>query len=163
MSIEFSQKLYIDRKQYIPYMADLEFNVTFEEEVYLATCKHRDKGDNGGTLLAEAKTFADLQKAVIDTVVNYVADGYGASVGLSKIPSVAVSYEEELYPGSEGEAQIVAERNGLGYRTQQNGILDQSYFHENFEGLRKKIREAVQKVNPNGKKVTLVLDEVLQQ
>lgn len=162
MNTEFSHNLYIDRKQRISNMADLEFNATFEEEVYSAICKHKDEQGNGGTLMAEGDTFVELKEAVRDSVTNYFADGYGAKVGLPEYPSIAVRFTEELYPGNEGELRIRAERNCTKYQTVPNGVLCTKYSHETVEGLRAMVKDAVQKANPNGKKVTLVLEEVLK-
>lgn len=160
----FSQNLYIDRKQYINTMVDLNFKVSIEEDgSYLAMCRHRNKKGDGGSMITEADTFAELKENIRTTVCNYLDNDYGKEVCLPETPSVAVRFTEEMYPGTNGEAQIVAEKNCTVYKTSPNGVLDKSYSHENVEGLRALVKDAVQKANPNGKKVTLVLEEVLQQ
>ena|GEM_PF-6545689 len=165
--MRFSQKLYIDGKQHTLHMADIIYHVFLE----------KDEGDTWYTAIAEpickkgsaciaaqGDTYEELRRDILASVRETIrlSEDHEA-IGIPKNPSVAVFFTEELYPGSEGEAQIIAERNCAAYQTRPNGVLDRRYSHETVEGLRALVKEAVQKANPNGKKVTLVLEEVLQQ
>jgi len=110
--MKFSQNLYIDRKQHINTVADLDFKVLIEEDgSYLAMCRHRNKKGDGGSMITEAETFAELKENIRTTVCDYLDNGYGVEVCLPESPSVAVHFTEEMYPGSDGEAQVIAERN----------------------------------------------------
>lgn len=143
-------------------MVDLRFNVSFEDNAYLAVCKHRDEKNNGGTMIAEADTFADLKNVVKDSIKNYLDKGYCKIVGLPEKPSVLLIYTEILHTGLDGEFSVTTERNCTKYFTKPNGVLEQAYEHETFEGLRALVKKAVKKTNLNGKKIVLVLEEILQ-
>jgi len=159
---DISHKLYMLSKQYSYPMADLRFNVSFEDNAYVAVCKHRDAKNDGGTMIAEADTFADLKNVVKDSIENYLDKGYGKMVGLPKKPSVLLIYKEILHTGLDGESSVNAARNCTKYLTKPNGVLKQAYEHETFEGLRALVKKAVRKANLNGKKIVLVLEEILQ-
>jgi len=164
--MEFSQNLYIDRKQGISNMVDVIYNAFLEEdegEVWY-TAIANTTGENGGSagITAQGDTYEELKRDILQSIQDCLQLPHHKKTGIPKDPSVAVHFTEEMYPGSEGEAQVIAERNCKAYQTQPNSLLGQRYSHNTVEGLRALVKEAVQKANPNGKKVTLVLEEVLQ-
>jgi hypothetical protein len=161
----FSQNLYIDRKQRIYPMADIVYNAFLEEDegkVWYTAIAKPSCPTGRACLSAQGDTYANLKADILDSVKDSLQWEDPEAMGIPRNPSVAIRFTEELYPGTAGEAQIVAERNCTKYQTRPNGVLGESYSHENVEGLRALVKDAVQKANLNGKKVTLVLEEVLR-
>ncbi|MBW2986388.1 hypothetical protein KY333_03385 [Candidatus Woesearchaeota archaeon] len=143
-------------------MADLEYVASMQEDGwYLATAK--PAGSGSACISCEGETYEQLRADILSSVQETQQWEKHEAMGIPKNPSVAVRFVEEVYPGSDGEAQVMAERNCTAYQTRPNGVLGQKYSHETVEGLRALVKEAVRKSNPNGKKITLVLEEVLQQ
>jgi len=164
--MRFSQKLYIDGKQRIFHMADIVYNAFLEEdegEVWYTAIAEPGCERGSACIAAQGDTFEELRRDILQSIRDtmQLSENH-EDIGIPKNPSVAVRFTEELYPGTAGEVQIVAERNCTKYQTRPNGVLGESYFHENVEGLRALVKDAVQNANPNGKKVMLVLEEVLQ-
>lgn len=164
--MEFSQNLYIDRKQGIFHMVDLVYGAYLEEdegEVWYTAIAKPICSTGSACLSAQGDTYEELKRDISASVAEILQLKDHVEMGIPENPSVAVRFTEEMYPGSDGEAQITAERNCIAYQTKPNGVLGQKYSHDTVEGLRALVKEAVKKANPNGKKVTLVLEEVLQQ
>ncbi len=162
----FSQKLYIGRKQYISNMADVVYNAFLEEdegEIWYTAIAKPSCGTGSACLSAQGNTYEELRRDILDSVQESLQWQHHKEMGIPDNPSVTVRFTEELYPGSKGEAQVVAERNCKAYQTKPNGVLKQKYSHETVEGLRALVREAVHNAKLNGKKITFVLEEILQE
>jgi hypothetical protein len=145
-------------------MADVVYNAFLEEdegEVWYTAIANPSCGTGSACLSAQGNTYEELRRDILDSVQESLQWQHHEEMGIPNKPSVAVRFTEELYPGSAGEAQVVAERNCTAYQTKPNGMLKQKYSHETVEGLRALVKEAVRKANPNGKKIVLVLEEVL--
>jgi len=147
-------------------MADIVYNAFLEEdegEVWYTAIAKPSCATGSACLAAQGDTYEELKKDVIESIRETIQLSENPEeVGIPKNPSVAVRFTEEIYPGNDGEAQVIAERNCIAYQTKPNGVLGQSYSHDTVEGLRALVKDAVRKSNPNGKKITLVLEEVLQ-
>ncbi|MEM4263557.1 MAG: hypothetical protein QW666_01515 [Candidatus Woesearchaeota archaeon] len=147
-------------------MTDLVYNAFLEEdegEIWYTAIAEPSCPTGSACIAAQGNTYEELKRDILESVRDtmQLSENH-EKVGIPKNPSVAVRFTEELYPGSKGEAQVLAERNCTKYQTKPNGVLKQSYSHETIEGLRALVKEAVRKTNLNGKKITFVLEEILQ-
>lgn len=158
----FSHKLYIDTKQHVSNMADLNYQASIQEDGwYLAVAKPRCKTGHA-CITCEGETFEELKRDILDSVSDCLQTEGCNEAGIPKSPSVAVHFEEEILPGKYTQAAVTAERNCTKYQTKPNGVLKQAYEHETLEGLRALVKKAVRKAKPKGKKIVLVLEEILQ-
>ncbi|MBW2972817.1 hypothetical protein KY346_00310 [Candidatus Woesearchaeota archaeon] len=147
-------------------MADIVYNAFLEEdegEVWYTAIAEPGCEKGSACIAAQGDTYEELKRDILQSIQDCLQLPHHEETGIPKNPSVAVRFTEEIYPGTDGEVHINAEMNCKAYQTVPNGMLGQKYSHETVEGLRALVKEAVQKANPNGKKVTLVLEEVLQQ
>lgn len=147
-------------------MADLVYNAFLEEdegEVWYTAIAEPSCEKGSACIAAQGNTYEELKTDILQSVRDtmQLSENHEA-IGIPKNPSIAIRFTEEIYPGNEGESQIKAEMNCTKYQTVPNGVLGKKYSHETVEGLRAKVKDAVSKSDLNGKKITLVLEEVLQ-
>lgn len=146
-------------------MTNLVYNAFLEEdegEAWYTAIAEPSCPTGSACLSAQGETYEALKKDISDSVKEFLQLSDHAEMGVPDHPAVLVRFTEELYPGKFGEASILAEKNCTKYLTKPNGVLKQAYEHETFEGLRALVKKAVRKAKPNGKKIVLVLEEILK-